>query len=56
MSLPLATVIDNQDYLTSVLKMMHEFLSEFFNQASGFDTQIETVEHLLSIHVFHQYI
>lgn len=48
MNLPLGTTIDPQNYITTSLTLMHEFLSEFFTVANNFDAQIETVEQELT--------
>lgn len=47
MTIPLTNVIDPQDYEFTSLKLMEEFLTEFFN-TTGFDASLETIERTLA--------
>jgi hypothetical protein len=48
MTLPLINVIDPDNYVETALVLMNEFLTEFFNEAAGFDADIEIIDRKLN--------
>jgi len=43
MSLPLTSIIDPENYIETSIKLMHEFLLEFFNAVTSFDLDLRFV-------------